>query len=113
MGFRLTWKGDDILAKVRGAEPKAIEGVTGAAAAGVRSDHPGWHRRTGSGERSIVAEPVQIRGTSIVGAIGFEIRPVLFQDRGFRSHPGDRALERAADREFRKLVDRLRAAMNN
>jgi hypothetical protein len=113
MPSRLIWNGDQLLARIHAAERTAIEHAAEAGAEHARQDHPGWHNRTGAGERSIQAMAPRTTPTSVAGAVGFAIRPVRFQDRGFRSHPGDRGIERAVDREVRTLADRLRAAIGS
>jgi hypothetical protein len=108
----ISWNGGAIIVRIRAAEKAAIATTAETAAATARHDHPGWRSRTGVGEHSIQPVAPHTAGTAVLGGVGFAIRPVRFQERGFRQHPGDRAIERAAQHETHKLIDRLRAAIH-
>ena len=129
------WRAAQLLAVVAKAERAAIIQTLDAAVADAKASHS-WQSRTGAALLSIRREepkPTAI-GRGVLGAFGFEPIPLpgnthrarsrtsgrlrrpkrwdmhgLFLEIGFRGRPGDHTIRRAADREFPKLAERLRA----
>ena len=111
--FRLEWKGDKLLERVAGIVPRAMDDTTAAASIQAKGDHPGWHNRTGTAEGSIRGEPARRFGPTLWRALfgSFDVNYFLWLEIGARGRAGDRTLQRAADREFPRLGQRIRALL--
>ena len=129
------WRAQQLLAIAAKAERAAVVETLDAAVADAKADH-GWQSRTGAALLSIRREEPKpaAAGRGVLGAFGFEPIPLagnthrarsrksgrlrrpkrwdmhgLFLEIGFRGRPGDHTIRRAADREFPKLAERMRA----
>ena len=129
------WRAKELLSKAAQAERAAVIETLDAAVADAKASH-GWQSRTGAALVSIRREDPRPadQGRGVLGAFGFEPIPLagnthrarsrksgrlrrpkrwdmhgLFLEIGFRGRPGDHTIRRAADREFPKLAERMRA----
>ena len=131
------WRATQLLAIAAQAERAAVIETLDAAVADAKASH-GWQSRTGAALLSIRREDPKpaAAGRGVLGAFGFEPIPLagnthrarsrktgrlrrpktwdmhgLFLEIGFRGRPGDHTIRRAADREFPKLAERIRAQL--
>ncbi|MGH3029272.1 MAG: hypothetical protein ACRDNE_00620 [Gaiellaceae bacterium] len=98
------WQGDEIIDKVEGATPEAIDETTQAAAEAAQQSH-WWTSRSGQLESEIRSEPAQVEGSIVIGKFGTTMH------RGFYGLFLERRtpfLRPGADQEFPKLAERIR-----
>lgn len=66
--------------------------------------------RTSTALGSIMFEPARVLGERVVGRRGsFDVAYFIFLEIGARGRPGNFMLRRAADQEYPKLAERIKA----
>lgn len=101
MKVTTAWKGPEVRERIVAAEVTAVQRTVDATAERARGDH-GWRNRTGEAERSITSTPAERRGEGTAARVGFGAEHGVFLERA------DRTIERAAEREFPELGERIR-----
>lgn len=100
------WHGERFRNRVMAIIVQAVDDTTAAAAIHAKQNHPGWRNRTGTAEGSIRFDPAkQIAPGLIRGRFGsFAVNYFIWLE---LKHGA--ALRMAADVEFPRLPDRIRA----
>lgn len=98
---KVNWYGDKVLERLESAEQRSLQAAADDAAAHARASHPGWHRRSGTAESSLHAEPVRRTGSGWLARFGFHI------PYGRKLAARDNALGEARDRAARALPARM------
>lgn len=107
-GFRLDWKGDELLEKVEKASVAATDESLEAAVARARSSHPSWNDRTGETSASIqVIHRADAKAGRVAGSIGSRRPNFIYLEIGHHGRRGDRTLYRAVTLEGQELDGRI------
>lgn len=108
--FRVTsWNGPAIVARAQKAAQEAIDETTNAAVLASQQMAP---RDTGFMASTIEAEQAVVESGRTVGRWGnWTALYTLWQEIGSQGRPGRYFLRRAADAEYPKLGDRIKARM--
>lgn len=97
------WEGDEVVEKIEQATRLAIDQTTGAAVIQAKNNHP-WQNRTGTLEGSYEMRPAVSDGKTVKGKWGsFDVKYAAPVEKDFP------ALRPAADVEYPKLAERIRA----
>lgn len=107
MPMTLDWKGDNVIRHADAAVLRATEETLSSAVGVAQGYAPVL---TGALRGSIHATPVQVRGDQIFGQFGAWIRYAIFVEIGARGLLGVHFLRRAADIEFSRHAERVKAA---
>lgn len=102
-----------LTARIDGIAIGAINDTTAAAAISAKQNHPSFKNRTGALEGSFMSQPAQKTGpTTYRGVFGsFDINYAIFQEIGTRFIRAGFFLRRAADSEFPRIGQRVKARM--
>lgn len=108
-GFRLDWKAAAILKRERNASRLGIDDTMVACVTQGKKNTPP-HVVTGTAQGSIMFEPAKIHGERVIGRWGsFDVDYFIWLEIGARGRPGYFILRRAADQEYPKLPERIKA----
>ena len=109
-GFRLDWKAAAILKRERNASRLGIDDTLVKCVSEAKRN---WNVRqvvTGTAQGSIMFQPAEIHGERVTGRWGsFDVDYFIWLEIGARGVPGDFMLRRAADQEYPKLPERIKA----
>lgn len=109
----IVWKGVDVVKAMSDDIQAAINDTTAAAAISAKKSHPTWRNRTGTAEASIQMRPAVKKRGSWTGLFGsFDVVYFIWLEIGTRFRAGDFTIRRAADAEFPRVSDRLRALVS-
>lgn len=103
---RVEWHGPAMQKRIRAITEDALRETIDKAASAARSQH-GWKSRSGKLQAGIDYVGLESSKDGLVGSFGYSEPYGLFQEIGFRGHPGDHTLRRAGDREFTSLAGRI------
>ncbi len=106
----LTWRGDELVARVRNAARAAVDETVDEAAADARASHV-WLNRTMQLEDEIVAEhadPADLNPTARFGSTRRRGFYGLFHEEGTVNEFSRPFLRPAADRHFHALAEKIR-----
>ena len=106
-GFRLDWQQAGIIAAERNASRLGIDDTMAACVPIAKRETPVV---TATAQGSIGFEPAQVLGQRVVGRWGSRgVNYFIFIEVGARGLPGKFPLRRAADQEYPKLPERIKA----
>ena len=104
LGFRLNWRGDDVLKRLQEAARKGIDDTMAASVLSAKGNHPGWRNITSTAEGSMsIYEPARTQGGVTYGIWGS--RGVMYMI--FLEMKHGSALRNASEKEYPSLRMRI------
>lgn len=104
-GFRMTWHGDEIKARLLAASKRGIDDTMAEATIEAKTHHPGWQNRTGTAEGSVrVVDAAHEDRKGVLGRWGSQgVNYVIWLELKYGSF-----LRNAASAVYPKLTARIR-----
>lgn len=110
-GARLEWKGKQVMDKLTAATAKGVDQTTAACVVEAKTNHE-FVNRTSTLEGSIQMRPATIELTKVIGRWGsFSVHYAIFIEAGTSRHAPMPFLRPAADVEYPRLAERIKANM--
>ena len=105
-GFKLDWKGDDVLKQVVKATKEGIDEVMGECVVDAQADTPVLSGTLRRSEK--IQEPAHEEGDVVVGVWGSaDVDYALPVEAGARGRPGRNMLRNAADKNYPRLEETI------